>query len=279
MRRPADRGTPRARAKNPKSIFMNYSLEKVSTVQGSDMLLAMAQKKKENLERRRRNLAEEITMFNERASNVARELASVEVLIQTFTAAYNMLPDSSTHKINMNIKIKHLEVYKAKIDRMSITCNAHSLLQKQLAYYRLDSQVSAIDSYIAAIQHRRMKLVVHAKQRSQKSVYSLRAHFPNSDGCTSKTALQKKRVQFSIAFTRPLLRSCATGMLASVWHKRGPPLRQHYFSSINSITALSSALRSGDERPSSMSTTPLTTWLFSDRREFLPSGRLISFTR
>lgn len=134
---------------------MNYSLEKISTAEACDALLATAQKEKESLERRRRNLGESIDNFDERTGDVGDELVSVQSLLQTFTTAYTALPEGSKDKVNMNLEIKRLEARKAQLDKTVIAYNVYSLLGKQVDYNLLDSQMPIIDAYIAAVQNKR----------------------------------------------------------------------------------------------------------------------------
>ncbi|MBT1701051.1 hypothetical protein KK083_29430 [Fulvivirgaceae bacterium PWU4] len=140
---------------------MNYSLERISTVEACDTLLAMAQKEKENLERRRRNLGESIGNFDVRTGDVGNELVSVQALLQTFTTAYDSLPEGKD-KLNMNLEIKQLEARKAQLDKSVVSYNVSSLLEKQVSYNLLDSQVPVIDAYMAAIQNKRTELGAEA---------------------------------------------------------------------------------------------------------------------
>jgi hypothetical protein len=137
---------------------MNYSLEKISTVAGCDTLLALAQKKKQGLERQRCNLGESIGNFGERVDQLGSELASVQSLLKAFTTLYNTLPDGSMDKLSINVEVKRLEVREAQLYKMALTYNVRSLHTKQVNYNRLDGQVSAIDNYITAVQDKRMAL-------------------------------------------------------------------------------------------------------------------------
>ena len=136
---------------------MNYALQKISTVGACDALLESAHKQRKNLERRRRNLGEAIVSFQERLDKMNTERVTVQVLLQSFTPAYALLPEGKD-KANLNVAIKRLEVRKALLDKRSLVCNAYTLLKKQLVYNLLHSQVSAMDSYIAAVNERRMDL-------------------------------------------------------------------------------------------------------------------------
>lgn len=140
---------------------MNYSLERISTVEACDALLALAQKEKENLERRKRNLGESIGNFDVRTGDVGSELVSVQSLLQTFTTAYDSLPEGKD-KLNMNLEIKQLEARKAQLDKSVVSYNVSSLLEKQVSYNLLDSQVPVIDAYMAAIQNKRTELGTEA---------------------------------------------------------------------------------------------------------------------
>jgi hypothetical protein len=137
---------------------MNYSLEKISTVAACDALLILAQKKKQTLERRRRNFGESIGNFSNRIDHIGSELASVLPSLRTFTMAYDALPEGSMDKLCMNVEVKRLEVRKAQLDRLTIVFNVLSLLAKQVDYNKLDRQVQAIDTYSVAVQNRKTVL-------------------------------------------------------------------------------------------------------------------------
>jgi hypothetical protein len=140
---------------------MIYSLERISTVEACDALLALAQKEKENLERRKRNLGESIGNFDVRTGDVGSELIAVQSLLQTFSIAYDSLPEGKD-KLNMNLEIKQLEARKAKLDKSVVSYNVSSLLEKQVSYNLLDSQVPVIDAYMVAIQNKRTELGTEA---------------------------------------------------------------------------------------------------------------------
>lgn len=133
------------------SVFMDYSLEEISTTSAYDALLAMAQKKKQQLERQRRNLGELIGDFAERVDYLTRELAMVQSVLETFTTAYKALPEGK-YKLDMNIQLTRVELRKARLENRARYCNVQSLLAKQLKYNRLGNQVLAIDRYIATLQ-------------------------------------------------------------------------------------------------------------------------------
>ena len=136
---------------------MTYSLEKIDTTAACDMLLTLAYNQKEKLERRRRRLGESIADFAKRVNHIGSELVSVQLLLKLFTAAYDILADGK-YKLNLNIKIKRLELRKTQLDIKAMRCNVQALLAKQLRYNKLDSQVAAIDRYIAAVQLRKTAL-------------------------------------------------------------------------------------------------------------------------
>jgi hypothetical protein len=222
---------------------MNYPFEKISAVDVCNTLLALAQKKKVRLERRKRNMGESISNSNERIDHINTELTSVQLLLETITAVYNALPEGSMNKVCMNVEVKRLEVRKAQLDKMAVTCNVHLLLAKQVDYNRLDSQVSVIDNYIVAARYRKNALVnatlsevsleerplrsrslkstqisdeenaaisapavVHVKRRTEKTVYRFGMNFLSLGCCTTKIKVLKKHVQFPVAFIRPALR-------------------------------------------------------------------------
>lgn len=136
---------------------MNYSLEKITTLEACDALLELANKDKETLERRRRNLDESIDTFDERTHDYGTELQSVETLLDTYSGAYDALPEGK-NKMTIFLEIKRLEARKAQLDKSVIGYNASSLIGKQVDYNLLDNQVPVINAYITAIQARRTAL-------------------------------------------------------------------------------------------------------------------------
>jgi hypothetical protein len=229
---------------------MNYSLEKINTVAACDALLALAQKEKHKLEHERLNMGESIVNFTERVDYIGNELASVHLLLETFTPMYHTLPEGND-KVCMNVEVTRLELRKAQLYKMAVTCNVPALLAKQVGYNKLDSKVSAIDNYIVAVEYKRAALVnvasqvqvedillkalpseglripaedtsasqtasfydqavVHEKQQTEKNVYSFHALFSSADRCTIKITARKKVVQLPDAFVRPFLGSVTT---------------------------------------------------------------------
>ena len=136
---------------------MEYVLEKISTVQACDALLAGAKKKKLYLGRRLRNLGESLVTFRKRLDQVHQESAQVQSLLETFTGAYGSLSEGKD-KVNMKIRIKRLELQQAMLEKKATTYNAGALLAKELQYNRLASQVVALDDYLTTVEQRRAKL-------------------------------------------------------------------------------------------------------------------------
>jgi hypothetical protein len=175
---------------------MQYSLNKIGTVAACDTLLATAQKRKQAVARKRRNLGEAIDQFNNRLDKLTRELATVQLMLGAFTTLYSALPEGKD-KINLNVEIKRLELRQARLQMKALTCNVRALLSKQMRYNMLDNQVSAIEAYITALQNKRTVLnvsslgvarvsvadfsrpaVARQKSRAGKSTYKMQAHVP-----------------------------------------------------------------------------------------------------
>jgi hypothetical protein len=136
---------------------MNYSLEKVTTIEQCEALMLLAGKEKDSLDRRRRNLGESISTFDERTGTYGDEMQSVETLLETYAAAYDALPEGK-NKMNINVEIKRLEARKAQLDKIVVGYNTKSLIGKQVDFNLLDSQVPAYDAYIAALLAKRAQL-------------------------------------------------------------------------------------------------------------------------
>jgi prefoldin subunit 5 len=161
---------------------MRYSFEKISTAASCETLLASAQKKKQSLERKRRNLGESIDTFRGRMNQISKESALVQSSLEAFTAAYEALPDGKD-RASMKVKIKRLELRQAQLEKKTYTCNVAILLVKEMKYNRLDSQVSAIDEYIAAVE-RTKTILGNAPVRVNEGATVLRspaARFPFQD--------------------------------------------------------------------------------------------------
>jgi len=139
---------------------MNYSLDKVTTVEACDALLEVAQEDKESLERRRRNLDEAIDNFDERTTDIGTEHTAVIALLASYTTLYGSLPEGKD-KVEINLEIKRLEARKAQLDKMVIGYSVYALLGKQVDFNLLDAQVNITDAYIAAVQAKRTALGGH----------------------------------------------------------------------------------------------------------------------
>jgi hypothetical protein len=136
---------------------MNYVLEKISTVQACDALLAGAKKKKQNLERRARNLGEALATFRKRLNQVHAESLQLMSSLEIFTGAYGSLPEGKD-KVNMKIRIKRLELQQAMLEKKAITYNVAALVVKEMQYNRLESQVAALEAYVTAVAQQRAVL-------------------------------------------------------------------------------------------------------------------------
>jgi hypothetical protein len=155
--------------KQQKQIFMNYVLESISTVQACDALLAGAKKKKQNLERRVRNLGETLITFRKRLDQLHQEAAEVQSSLEAFTGAYGSLPEGKD-KVNIKIRIKRLELQQAMLEKKATIYNAGALLVKELQYNRLHSQVVALKDYVTAVEQRRVALEAPALRVVQPAV-------------------------------------------------------------------------------------------------------------
>jgi hypothetical protein len=120
-------------------------------------LLAGAKKKKQNLERRVRNLGESLGAFRKRLDQVHQESAEVQSSLEAFTGAYGSLPEGKD-KVNMKIRIKRLELQQAMLEKKASTYNVGALLVKEMQYNRLHSQVAALEDYVAAVEQQRAAL-------------------------------------------------------------------------------------------------------------------------
>jgi hypothetical protein len=136
---------------------MKYVLERISTVQACDALLAGAKKKKLYLERRVRNLGESLVTFRKRLDQVHQESAEVQSSLEAFAGTYGSLPEGKD-KVNMNIRIKRLELQQAMLEKKATTYNVGALLVKEMQYNMLDNQVSALEDYVTALEQQRVTL-------------------------------------------------------------------------------------------------------------------------
>jgi hypothetical protein len=148
---------------------MKYALERISTVQACDALLAGAKKKKQNLGRRVRNLGESLDTFRKRLDEVHNESAQVQSLLEVFTGAYGSLAQGKD-KVNMKIRIKRLELRQAMLEKKETIYNIGALLVKEMQYTRLRSQVAALEAYISAVEERRGVLEAPALRVLQPAV-------------------------------------------------------------------------------------------------------------
>jgi hypothetical protein len=137
---------------------MQYSLDKISTVQACDDLLMRAQEKKQTLERRRRNQGESVAAVRKRMDRIEKELANVYASLDALTIAYQAMPEGKDRMI-IHIRIKRLELRQAVLEMQASTCNVANLLVRELKYNRLDSQVLAMEDYIAAVERLKTALL------------------------------------------------------------------------------------------------------------------------
>ena len=130
---------------------MQYSFDKISTVQAHDALLVQAQKKKRTLERKRRKLGEAISDFSQRIDCINKDMAEVRASLAALTPAYHAMPEGK-EKATLNVMIKRLALRMAKLEKQAYSCNVAALLVKEMKYNVLDSQVSAMEDYIDTLE-------------------------------------------------------------------------------------------------------------------------------
>jgi hypothetical protein len=180
---------------------MQYSLNKVTTVTACNALLAKAQKVKQTLERKRRNLGESIDTFRERMDRLALETVEVQTLLSAFTTCYHALPEGK-YKLNMNVKVKRLELRQARLDMKAFTYNVRALLAKQVKYNMLEQKLSAIDYYVIALLDRQASLV-NVPERASREVAVLRLPVARRNANVQKNVYSFER-RFLWEVTDPL---------------------------------------------------------------------------
>lgn len=136
---------------------MNYSLEKIGTVATCDTLLVQARQKKQSLERKRRNLGEAIDAFRKQMNEIGPDLALTRSMLDTFTTASAAMPEGKD-KMKTVIKVRQLEARHAVLEQKTRRYHVHALLAKELAFMKLDSQVSVMERYIDAVETLRAAL-------------------------------------------------------------------------------------------------------------------------
>lgn len=136
---------------------MDYSLEKITTVEMCDTLLEVATADRDTLERRRQNLVATITSFDVRTEDINTELMSIDARLGVYTDLYELLPEGKD-KINANLEIKRIEARKALLDKQVVSYNVFALLDKQMDHNYLETQVSIANLYIAAVNAKRTAL-------------------------------------------------------------------------------------------------------------------------
>ena len=132
---------------------MEYTFERIGTIEGYRALLVSAEEKKLKLERRQRNLGEAVDTFRKRLEKFSREAAYVQQTLAAFTTAYYALPEGK-HKLTMNIRIKRLEYRQVWLQIKAYTYNTETLVAKELKYNRLHSQVLAITHYMHTVRRK-----------------------------------------------------------------------------------------------------------------------------
>jgi len=132
---------------------MLYTLGKIRTKQDCDVLLARALKKKRMLERSRRRLGESIDTFRQRLDYISQESGRLQTSMAALTTAHQAMPEGK-EKMTIYIMIKRMEVRLAVLEKRAYTCNVAALLVKELRCHALDSQVAAMEQYIAVLEQR-----------------------------------------------------------------------------------------------------------------------------
>jgi prefoldin subunit 5 len=170
---------------------MKYTLEKITTLQACDALLAGAQRKKQNMERQRRNQGEAVERYRQRMDQLHNESAQVQISLAAFTTAYDALP-TGKDKANLKVKVKRLEAREAMLEKKAYTYNVASLLVRELRYNRLDSQVAALEGYIAAVRQRRAML----DRAGRRVARAMAASYLTGRQGITQAHMQERSIQF-----------------------------------------------------------------------------------
>ena len=150
---------------------MNYSLEKIRTLQACDTLLVRAHKKKQSLERKQRNLGETIDTFRRKIDEIGPDMEVTRLSLAAFTAAAMTLPEGK-EKMNLVIRIKRLEARQAVLQQKALVYHVNALLAIEVDYAKLNSQVSVMEQYIHAVEMLRTALSPPVLSESQEPVVS-----------------------------------------------------------------------------------------------------------
>ena len=136
---------------------MVYALEKITTVAMCDILLEVAAKDRDAFERKRQNLFAAIGTFDTRTADIGTEQLTVQARLEVYTNLYEILPEGKD-KINANLEIKRMEARKALLDKQVVGYNVFALIDKQVDHNVLETQVSIVDLYVAAVRAKRTAL-------------------------------------------------------------------------------------------------------------------------
>lgn len=138
--------------------MLDTYIERITTIEMCDHLLAGAEKNKILLERKRRNLGERVGDLTEQEEALTTELADVLLAYQVLTDTYEKLPPGP-ERTKMGLMIDQEEIRKAQLQRQLRYSGAISVLNIQKNYNITDSQIVAANNYIQLLQDKRSQLL------------------------------------------------------------------------------------------------------------------------
>jgi uncharacterized protein (DUF4213/DUF364 family) len=136
---------------------MSYSLNLVTTVGETDVLLNDAQHEKRTFDVRKQNLALRSDNSMENSAELTAELNESQLSLDAVNAVIASLPDGEkkeneiTKKLELELKIRKLRASANKVNIVNKIKDEYELAQ-------LESQIATVDAFIAAIINRKAEL-------------------------------------------------------------------------------------------------------------------------
>lgn len=131
-------------------MFMDYSLDRLTTVEECDSMVQIAQEAKDDFLYEKSSIAHRSTNYEERSVKHETDLAAVTAELSSLNGVIGSLPEGPVKK-EIQSRIKRLDYRQWLLEERSDTYGALALLEQQLSIAQMDAQIAEIDAFIAEV--------------------------------------------------------------------------------------------------------------------------------
>lgn len=130
---------------------MDYSVDRLTSVEECDSMLQIAQVAKDDFVYSKSTLEHRMASYEERSVKHETDLGAVTAELDSLNAIFDTLPDGEV-KEDVESRIKRLEYRQWLLEERSDSYGVISLLEQQMDIAKIDAQIAEIDTFITAVE-------------------------------------------------------------------------------------------------------------------------------